>query len=177
MQLLDPTAVAALLGLHPRTIVLYFRAGKIPGAFRLGGRHWRISRADLETYLAARARNDNKAMTHLDPSVVYYGPHACPQCGQMIVKVAEETGGAAFSVPDGPIYPNSAWQPHVCDPAARATWPGAVFSFTAPVAIPNRSAPDGCNTEAPAKPPDPLPAPYEIRLPAGLRSFTIIIGQ
>jgi excisionase family DNA binding protein len=106
MQLLDPTAVAALLGLHPRTIVLYFRAGKIPGAFRLGGRHWRISRADLETYLAARARNDNKAMTHLD-----------------------------------------------------------------------RSAPDGCNTEAPAKPPDPLPAPYEIRLPAGLRSFTIIIGQ
>jgi excisionase family DNA binding protein len=118
MQLLDPTAVAALLGLHPRTIVLYFRAGKIPGAFRLGGRHWRISRADLETYLKARARTDNKAMSHLDPRLVYYGPHPCRNCGRMIV---EEAGGSAFDAAVGPVYPNTVWPPHVCDPKARVT--------------------------------------------------------
>jgi hypothetical protein len=34
----------------------------------------------------------------------------------MIVKMGNEWGGTAFTNPDGPIYPNTEWHPHVCDP-------------------------------------------------------------
>jgi hypothetical protein len=27
-----------------------------------------------------------------------------------------EFGGNAFTYPEGPIYPNTEWHPHVCDP-------------------------------------------------------------
>lgn len=33
----------------------------------------------------------------------------------MIVKMGHEFGGTAFNNPEGPIYPNSEWHPHVCD--------------------------------------------------------------
>lgn len=48
--------------------------------------------------------------------VAYYGPHECPNCGDMIVKAGTEWGGAVFTAPDTPIYPNTEWHPHICDP-------------------------------------------------------------
>lgn len=59
-----------------------------------------------------------------DPSLVYYGPHACADCysdlpldavrpAVMIAKLSFEQGGQAFDYPDGPIYPNTVWTPHV----------------------------------------------------------------
>ena len=67
-------------------------------------------------------------MTFRSSRIIYYGPHACERCGRMICKMALENGGNAFDYPDGPIYPNTEWHPHVCDPdtpktenSARAT--------------------------------------------------------
>jgi len=50
-----------------------------------------------------------------EPHRVFYGPHPCQVCGNLIVKegVRGKDGGAEFDVPDGPIYPNTAWRPHV----------------------------------------------------------------
>jgi hypothetical protein len=47
--------------------------------------------------------------------IVYYGPHTCENCGVFIVKMGTEWGGNAFTNPEGPIYPNTEWFPHVCD--------------------------------------------------------------
>ena len=47
--------------------------------------------------------------------IVYYGPHTCENCGVSIVKMGTEWGGNAFTNPEGPIYPNTEWFPHVCD--------------------------------------------------------------
>lgn len=71
-------------------------------------------------------------------AVVYYGPHSCDECGEMVVKAGREFGGTVFSQPDGPIYPNTEWRPHLCDPmvvrkregegysrATRHEWPTA----------------------------------------------------
>lgn len=55
-------------------------------------------------------------LTFRNSKVVYYGPHACENCGAMIVKMGHEFGGNSFNQPDGPIYPNTEWYPHVCDP-------------------------------------------------------------
>lgn len=49
--------------------------------------------------------------------IVYYGPHPCENCGVLIVKMSPESGGNAFTAPEGPIYPNTEWHVHVCDPA------------------------------------------------------------
>ena len=47
--------------------------------------------------------------------IIYYGPHTCENCGVSIVKMGTEWGGNAFTNPEGPIYPNTEWFPHVCD--------------------------------------------------------------
>jgi hypothetical protein len=49
-----------------------------------------------------------------DPSIVYYGPHACEICGTVIVKMGREWGGTCVDMPPGPVYPNSEWHLHVC---------------------------------------------------------------
>jgi hypothetical protein len=49
--------------------------------------------------------------------IVYYGPHECSNCGLMVAKMGNEWGGNAFTYPEGPIYPNTEWYPHVCDPS------------------------------------------------------------
>lgn len=49
-------------------------------------------------------------------SIVYYGPQECYNCGEMVVKAGNEFGGTIFSHPTEPIYPNTEWRPHVCDP-------------------------------------------------------------
>lgn len=59
------------------------------------------------------------SMTFRSSRITYYGPHPCPNCGAQVVKMAEEFGGNAFNQPDGPIYPNTEWFPHVCDPRDR----------------------------------------------------------
>ncbi len=55
-------------------------------------------------------------LTFRSSRIVYYGPHQCDNCGVMICKMGQEFGGNAFTYPDGPIYPNTEWHPHVCDP-------------------------------------------------------------
>ena len=34
-----------------------------------------------------------------EDQTVYYGPHACEECGATIVKASRDHGGAAFDVP------------------------------------------------------------------------------
>jgi hypothetical protein len=55
-------------------------------------------------------------LTFRNSKVIYYGPHSCENCGVQIVKMGREWGGTAFTNPEGPIYPNTEWRPHVCDP-------------------------------------------------------------
>ncbi len=55
-------------------------------------------------------------LTFRSSRIIYYGPHACQNCGVLICKMGHEFGGNAFTYPDGPIYPNTEWHPHVCDP-------------------------------------------------------------
>jgi hypothetical protein len=54
-------------------------------------------------------------ITFRNSKIVYYGPHQCENCGVNIVKMGREWGGTAFTNPEGPIYPNTEWHPHVCD--------------------------------------------------------------
>ena len=54
-------------------------------------------------------------ITFRNSKIVYYGPHVCENCGAMIVKMGHDWGGTAFTNPEGPIYPNTEWFPHVCD--------------------------------------------------------------
>ena len=63
-------------------------------------------------------------ITFRNSKIVYYGPHECPNCGVLIVKMGTEFGGTAFTNPEGPIYPNTEWHPHVCDPALVRTRKG-----------------------------------------------------
>jgi hypothetical protein len=56
-------------------------------------------------------------LTFRNSKIVYYGPHPCDNCSAMIVKMGAEWGGTAFNAPDGFVYPNTEWHPHVCDPA------------------------------------------------------------
>ena len=55
-------------------------------------------------------------LTFRNSKIVYYGPHSCDNCGIAIAKMGFEWGGTSFTYPEGPIYPNSEWHPHVCDP-------------------------------------------------------------
>lgn len=55
-------------------------------------------------------------ITFRNSKIIYYGPQPCENCAVPIVKMAREFGGTAFTSPEGPIYPNSEWHPHVCDP-------------------------------------------------------------
>jgi hypothetical protein len=57
-------------------------------------------------------------LTFRSSKIVYYGPHPCENCGVMITRMGREFGGNAFTYPAGPIYPNTEWHPHVCDPRA-----------------------------------------------------------
>lgn len=64
-------------------------------------------------------------MTFDSPEIIYYGPHACSNCGVSICKMAFEFGGNSFTYPEGPIYPNTIWHLHVCDPKRVASLPKA----------------------------------------------------
>jgi len=46
--------------------------------------------------------------------LIYYGPYACERCGEMICRVSREQGGADYTYPTGPIYPNTQWHRHTC---------------------------------------------------------------
>jgi hypothetical protein len=67
-------------------------------------------------------------LTFRSSRIIYYGPHACHNCGVMICKMGHEFGGNAFTYPEGPVYPNTEWHPHVCDPKRVASNPPAVPS-------------------------------------------------
>lgn len=60
-------------------------------------------------------------LTSLDKNyhdrVVFYGPHACDKCAVLICKMGREFGTDSFDYPQGPIYPNAKWIPHVCQQA------------------------------------------------------------
>ena len=61
-------------------------------------------------------------LTFRSSRIIYYGPHKCANCGVLICKMGHQFGGNAFTYPDGPIYPNTEWHPHVCDPRRVAEW-------------------------------------------------------
>lgn len=48
--------------------------------------------------------------------IVYYGPHECNHCGVLVCRMGIEWGHNAFTYPEGPVYPNTEWYVHVCDP-------------------------------------------------------------
>lgn len=56
-------------------------------------------------------------ITFRSSRIVYYGPHPCDNCSELVVKMGKEWGGNAFTAPQGPIYPNTEWHPHVCNPS------------------------------------------------------------
>lgn len=58
----------------------------------------------------------SNGLTFRSSKIVYYGPHLCNQCGSLICKMAQGYGGNAFTYPSGPIYPNTEWHVHVCNP-------------------------------------------------------------
>jgi hypothetical protein len=58
----------------------------------------------------------NTGISFRNSKITYYGPHQCENCGVAIVKMGREWGGNAFTNPEGPIFPNTEWHPHVCDP-------------------------------------------------------------
>lgn len=62
-------------------------------------------------------------MTFRNSRIIYYGPHDCERCGVTICKMGHEFGWNAFTYPEGPIYPNTEWHPHVCDPRRVAAKP------------------------------------------------------
>lgn len=62
-----------------------------------------------------------------DPTVTWYGPHACAECGEIIIRANFEKGGAMFDPPErllriyqrgsesgtpDVVYP-MVWRPHV----------------------------------------------------------------
>lgn len=55
-------------------------------------------------------------LTFRNSKIIYYGPHPCDNCGIDVAKMGNEWGGTAFTYPSGPVYPNTEWHPHVCDP-------------------------------------------------------------
>ncbi len=62
-------------------------------------------------------------LTFRSSRIIYYGPHPCNNCGVLICKMGHEFGGNAFTYPEGPIYPNTEWHAHVCDPKRVAMLP------------------------------------------------------
>jgi hypothetical protein len=56
------------------------------------------------------------ALSFRNSKIVYYGPHPCDNCGITICKAGPEYGGSSFTYPSGPLYPNTEWSPHFCNP-------------------------------------------------------------
>ena len=47
-------------------------------------------------------------------ATIWYGPHQCSVCGELIVKAAREQGGDEYDAPpSGQLYPNHVWVPHI----------------------------------------------------------------
>lgn len=67
-----------------------------------------------------------KHLTFRSSRIIYYGPHACGNCGVTICKMGHEWGGNAFTYPQGPVYPNTEWHPHVCDPKMVERYSGVI---------------------------------------------------
>jgi len=44
----------------------------------------------------------------------FYGPHPCIGCAEMIVRAAQDQGGARYDAQTGPVYPNAIWNRHEC---------------------------------------------------------------
>ena len=70
-------------------------------------------------------------MTFRNSKIIYYGPHACENCGAIVCKMGKEFGGNTFTYPDGPIYPNTEWRAHVCDQSRVEAIPKALHSLEA----------------------------------------------
>ncbi len=66
-----------------------------------------------------------QSMTFRNSKIVYHGPHPCNTCAVLVARMGYEFGGTAFTYPEGPVYPNTEWHPHVCDPHAVHEYKGA----------------------------------------------------
>lgn len=47
-------------------------------------------------------------------NAIFYGPFACEQCAEKICRTGREFGNEVYTYPEGPIYSNTQWVPHVC---------------------------------------------------------------
>jgi len=56
------------------------------------------------------------SLSFRNSKVVYYGPHPCDNCGETICRAGNEYGSSSFTYPTYPIYPNTEWNPHLCNP-------------------------------------------------------------
>lgn len=46
---------------------------------------------------------------------IFYGPFSCERCAETICRMGREFGDEVYTYPQGPIYPNTEWVPHVCE--------------------------------------------------------------
>lgn len=60
----------------------------------------------------------HKNLTFRSSEIAYYGPYNCPYCDVLICCMAKDQGGNSFTYPEGPIYPNTIWNSHICNPEA-----------------------------------------------------------
>lgn len=56
-----------------------------------------------------------KVRTVIDTEIVWYGPHPCDECGQMIVQAGRQWGKQKLTAPPSAmVYPNHVWKWHNC---------------------------------------------------------------
>jgi hypothetical protein len=88
----------------------------------------------LVAKLALLAKMQRDGFDPASPDLLYYGPHPCADCGDIIVKTSHDDGGLAFDAPPdllghpAIVYPNTRWLPHIHgkgtkhDPSPRVIW-------------------------------------------------------
>lgn len=81
-KLLSIEEVAEILGLEYKTIYRLIRSGELPAA-RIGGRVYRVYRADLEAYLERQKQRVHEEAT--GRKLVAQTEVRCGNCGQRIV--------------------------------------------------------------------------------------------
>jgi len=62
-----------------------------------------------------------------DADIIWYGPHNCNKCGNIIIKSAHQQGGVELDAGDfNHNYPNWKWTLHKCSPPIPEKYPKSV---------------------------------------------------
>ena len=77
--------------------------------------HDRMGKSGQKEVRCGQPERDKRILAlTTDSSIIYYGPHPCPDCCRKICRVSISQGGETFDYPKGPVYPNTNWKLHVC---------------------------------------------------------------